>query len=48
VDNVGMFVSANAPHLEITATGPAGVWYGVGLNATVRALPGRLSALSVP
>ena len=43
VNSVGMFVSANASHLEITATGPAGVWYGVGLNATtMSALPWTL------
>ena len=32
---VGVWVSANATHLEITATGPSRVWFGVGLNATV-------------
>lgn len=34
---VGMFVSVNHSHLEITASGPATVWFGIGLNASTMA-----------
>ena len=34
---VGVWVSANATHLEITMAGPSSVWFGVGVNASVMA-----------
>lgn len=35
VQPVGVWVFVNESHLEITATGPSSVWFGVGLNASV-------------
>ena len=32
---VGVWLEANATHLEVTATGPSSVWFGVGINASV-------------
>ena len=32
---VGMYVSVNNTHLEITASGPSDVWFGIGINASM-------------
>ncbi len=32
---VGVWLEANATHLEVTMTGPSSVWFGVGVNASV-------------
>ena len=32
---VGVIVSVNATHLDLTVAGPAAAWFGVGVNASV-------------